>query len=74
MRDFIPAHRSIARGVVPEEALSRFTGCMTSMLLGKGCMSRYARTPEHVAQVIYIHIYTYIYIYNFGGVFAFPRR
>ena len=28
----------------------RFHGCQTNMLLAKGCMSEFAKTPAHVAQ------------------------
>eukprot|EP00962_Isochrysis_galbana_P044938 scaffold17553_cov112-Isochrysis_galbana.AAC.6 len=48
-RDFLPAHRAIAAGVPPAAAVGNFTGCMTSMVLGKGCMSRHATTPAHAA-------------------------
>ena len=49
---YTPVHRMVARGDPPEVAISQFVGCQTSMVLGKGCMSRYANSPEHVAQAI----------------------
>ena len=30
----------------------RFHGCQTNMLLGKGCMSEFAKTPAHVGQAL----------------------
>lgn len=48
-----PVHRNVANGVPPEQSgIAQFWGCQTSMILGKGCMSRYANSPSHVAQAI----------------------
>ena len=43
--------RRILAGAPPNETVGAFTGCMTHMLLGHGCMSRhqYAQPSRHVA-------------------------
>ena len=45
-------HRDVMRGLPVEEAVGRFHGCQTNMILGKGCMSGYAKSPAHVSQAM----------------------
>ena len=39
----------------------RFHGCQTNMLLAKGCMSEFAKTPQHVQQAIsYVEDFAFV--------------
>lgn len=49
---YSPVHTATAAGKPPEDVISKFKGCQTNMVLGRGCMSRYATSPRHVAQAI----------------------
>lgn len=48
VRDELRLHRPMALGSA--WLRGRFHGCMTNMLLAKGCMSEFARTPAQVQQ------------------------
>lgn len=51
--EYRPVHQNVINGVPPEQSgINRFHGCQTNMVLGKGCMSRFANTPAQVAQAI----------------------
>jgi len=63
---FVRVHKDVAAAVPPERALARFTGCMTNMVLGYGCMSQHATSPADARRAVEQRLRHFLFVGDQG--------